>query len=75
MWAKERHQRILSMLAANQQVSANDLAGMLGVSRETVRRDLDALARVGGDAAGLGLGRVGGAMGLGRGRGAGLRVL
>ena len=40
MWAKERHQRILSMLAANQQVSANDLAGMLGVSRETVRRDL-----------------------------------
>lgn len=40
MWAKERHQRILSMLAASQQVSANDLAGMLGVSRETVRRDL-----------------------------------
>jgi len=40
MWAKERHQRILSMLATNQQVSANDLAGMLSVSRETVRRDL-----------------------------------
>lgn len=40
MWAKERHQRILSMLTANRQVSANDLAEMLGVSRETVRRDL-----------------------------------
>lgn len=40
MWAQERHQRILSMLAANRQVSANDLAEMLSVSRETVRRDL-----------------------------------
>ena len=40
MWARERHQRILSMLSANQQVSANDLAEMLNVSRETVRRDL-----------------------------------
>ncbi|WP_372922921.1 DeoR/GlpR family DNA-binding transcription regulator [Roseovarius sp.] len=40
MWAKERHQRILSMLATNRQVSANDLAEMLSVSRETVRRDL-----------------------------------
>ncbi|MBK0327935.1 DeoR/GlpR transcriptional regulator [Rhodobacteraceae bacterium F11138] len=40
MWAKERHQRILSMLAANRQVSANDLAEILNVSRETVRRDL-----------------------------------
>lgn len=47
MWAKERHQRILSMLAANQQVSANDLAGMLGVSRETVRRDLVDLEEIG----------------------------
>lgn len=40
MWAKERHQRILSMLTINQQVSAHDLAEMLNVSRETVRRDL-----------------------------------
>lgn len=47
MWAKERHQRILAMLAANQQVSANDLAGMLGVSRETVRRDLLDLEAIG----------------------------
>jgi len=31
MWAKDRHQRILAMLAANHQVSANDLAGMLNV--------------------------------------------
>lgn len=35
------------MLAANQQVSANDLAGMLGVSRETVRRDLVDLEEIG----------------------------
>ena len=40
MWPKERHQRILSMLSGNQLVSANDLAGLLEVSRETVRRDL-----------------------------------
>ncbi|MGC9367947.1 MAG: DeoR/GlpR family DNA-binding transcription regulator [Paracoccaceae bacterium] len=47
MWYKERHQRILSMLEANRQVSANDLAEMLGVSRETVRRDLVDLERAG----------------------------
>ena len=47
MWAKERHQRILSMLAANRQVSANDLSEMLGVSRETVRRDLVDLEEIG----------------------------
>ena len=47
MWAKERHQRILAMLATNQQVSANDLAGMLSVSRETVRRDLMDLEEAG----------------------------
>jgi len=47
MWSKERHQRILSMLEANHQVSANDLAEMLGVSRETVRRDLVDLEREG----------------------------
>ncbi len=47
MWAKERHQRILSMLAANHQVSANDLADILGVSRETVRRDLVDLEEIG----------------------------
>lgn len=47
MWAQERHQRILSMLTANQQVSATDLSDMLGVSRETVRRDLLDLERIG----------------------------
>lgn len=47
MWAKERHQRILSMLTANRQVSANDLAEMLNVSRETVRRDLLDLEQTG----------------------------
>lgn len=35
------------MLAAKQLVSANDLAGMLGVSRETVRRDLVDLEEIG----------------------------
>lgn len=40
MWSKDRHQRILSLLHSNQRVSANDLADVLGVSRETVRRDL-----------------------------------
>lgn len=47
MWAMERHQRILSMLAINQQARANDLAEMLGVSRETVRRDLVDLEQIG----------------------------
>ena len=47
MWAQERHQRILSMLAASRQVSANDLAEMLSVSRETVRRDLLDLEKTG----------------------------
>lgn len=40
MWFKERHQRILALLRSSQQVSANDLADVLKVSRETVRRDL-----------------------------------
>ncbi|WP_296762530.1 DeoR/GlpR family DNA-binding transcription regulator [Sediminimonas sp.] len=40
MWSKERHKRILNVLETNEQVSATNLAGMLGVSRETVRRDL-----------------------------------
>lgn len=40
MWSKERHQRILGMLKSNQSVAANDLADLLDVSRETVRRDL-----------------------------------
>ncbi|MEM5528529.1 DeoR/GlpR family DNA-binding transcription regulator [Gammaproteobacteria bacterium AS21] len=47
MWPKERHQRILSLLSNNQLVSANDLAGLLEVSRETVRRDLLELEKKG----------------------------
>jgi len=47
MWPKERHQRILSLLSSNKIVSANDLAGLLNVSRETVRRDLLALEKKG----------------------------
>ncbi|MEO9648426.1 MAG: DeoR/GlpR family DNA-binding transcription regulator [Roseobacter sp.] len=40
MWSQERHQRILTLLKSSQQVSANELADLLNVSRETVRRDL-----------------------------------
>ncbi|MDX2482916.1 MAG: DeoR/GlpR family DNA-binding transcription regulator [Pseudodonghicola sp.] len=40
MWSKDRHQRILSMLEVSGRVSAMDLVSILGVSRETVRRDL-----------------------------------
>jgi DeoR/GlpR family transcriptional regulator of sugar metabolism len=47
MWANDRHLRILSMLAANRQVSATTLAEMLNVSRETVRRDLLDLEKTG----------------------------
>lgn len=47
MWAKDRHQRILSLLHSNQRVSANDLADVLNVSRETVRRDLLELGEAG----------------------------
>lgn len=47
MWSKERHRRILAMLEANQQISAGDLAQVLGVSRETLRRDLVDLERDG----------------------------
>ncbi len=47
MWPKERYQRILSLLSSNQLVSANDLAGLLEVSRETVRRDLLELEKKG----------------------------
>lgn len=47
MWAKERHQRILAMLKTNSQASALELSKTLGVSRETIRRDLLDLARDG----------------------------
>lgn len=40
MWARERKRRIMEILDSRQQVSAGALASLLGVSRETVRRDL-----------------------------------
>lgn len=47
MWSKERHQRILAVMTSSRQVSANELADLLDVSRETVRRDLLQLERAG----------------------------
>ena len=39
-----RHKKILEMLAQRQSVSADELATEFGVSKITIRRDLDALA-------------------------------
>lgn len=47
MWSKERHKRILALLESSRLVSANDLPKLLGVSRETVRRDLLELEEAG----------------------------
>jgi len=47
MWAQDRHKRILQLLAVNGQVNAQDMADVLGVSRETVRRDLMDLEQTG----------------------------
>lgn len=40
MWIPDRHRRILTLLREQQQVSTEELAQDMGVSRETVRRDL-----------------------------------
>ena len=40
MWTPDRHRRILTLLQQQQQVSTAALAQDMGVSRETVRRDL-----------------------------------
>lgn len=40
MWAKDRHHRIVSLLAVQEQVSLENLAAEFGVSRETLRRDI-----------------------------------
>ena len=47
MWQEERYQRIRALLSSLQQVSTDRIVGELGVSRETVRRDLKALDRAG----------------------------
>ncbi len=40
MWAKDRHHRIVSLLATREQVSLENLAAEFAVSRETLRRDI-----------------------------------
>ncbi|CAM3349942.1 HTH deoR-type domain-containing protein [Bordetella sputigena] len=47
MWQEERYQRIRKMLEAMRSVSTDRIVDELGVSRETVRRDLIALEALG----------------------------
>ncbi|ANN69252.1 DeoR/GlpR family DNA-binding transcription regulator [Bordetella bronchialis] len=47
MWQEERYQRIRKMLEALRSVSTDRIVDELGVSRETVRRDLIALEAMG----------------------------
>lgn len=47
MWQEDRHQRIRALLASAGRVNAERIAAELGVSRETVRRDLLDLERAG----------------------------
>src|SRR5689334_10427936 len=47
MWSGERHQRIQRLLHRLKQVSTETLARELAVSRETIRRDLLDLERMG----------------------------
>ncbi len=47
MWQEERYQKIRALLASLQQVSTDRIVGELGVSRETVRRDLLELEALG----------------------------
>lgn len=47
MWQEERYQKIRALLSSLQQVSTDRIVGELGVSRETVRRDLLELEAMG----------------------------
>lgn len=47
MWAAERHRRILDLLQTHQRLTTDHFAEALGVSKETVRRDLIELERSG----------------------------
>lgn len=47
MWVAERHRRILDLLQTHQRLTTEHFAERLGVSRETVRRDLIELERCG----------------------------
>jgi DeoR/GlpR family transcriptional regulator of sugar metabolism len=47
MWVAERHRLILELLGSHQGLTTERFADMLGVSRETVRRDLIELEKAG----------------------------
>lgn len=47
MWSQDRHRRIQGLLGHHKQVSADELARQLNVSRETIRRDLVELEAAG----------------------------
>lgn len=47
MWAKDRHHRIISLLAVNDRISTDRLIDELKVSRETIRRDIVSLEAAG----------------------------
>ncbi|MFT4101793.1 MAG: DeoR/GlpR family DNA-binding transcription regulator [Burkholderiaceae bacterium] len=47
MWAKDRHHRIVALLAVNEQLSIDRLVDELKVSRESVRRDIVELEAAG----------------------------
>src|SRR3981081_576946 len=47
MLKEERQQRVLELLAGSHRVVTSELPGVLGVSADTVRRDLDELAEAG----------------------------
>ena len=47
MWQEDRHQRIRALLATLERVSTERIMAELGVSRETVRRDLVDLEALG----------------------------
>ncbi|PTT92835.1 DeoR/GlpR transcriptional regulator, partial [Pelomonas sp. HMWF004] len=47
MWVAERHRLILDLLGTHQGLTTDRFAEALGVSRETVRRDLIELERAG----------------------------
>lgn len=47
MWAKDRHHRIISLLAVKDRISIDELIADLQVSRESVRRDIHTLELAG----------------------------
>jgi len=47
MKIKSRHGQILEIIRKNERATVDELAGRLGISRETIRRDLSSLANAG----------------------------